>query len=335
MTEPTVAVRGSDPDQGERASVRVVAAARLHLGFLDLEGSLGRRFGSLGLTVEGIATRVRVERAESATVEGEAEVERCRAMLARLSKLWSLPPLRVTIEEAIPAHAGLGSGTQLALALGTAVATLLRSPVPARELARLLWRGARSGIGIGAFEQGGFILDGGRGQGDEPPPITARLTFPEAWRILLVFDHAGSGLHGAGEERAFGHLPPYSPALAGRLCRLVVMQVLPGLATADLAAVGGAIGEIQREVGDYFAPAQQGRFISPAVAEVLRWFEAQGIAGIGQSSWGPTGFALLPDGATGTQLKREAERRFGTRYENLRFVVIRGRNRGAEIGFVG
>ena len=79
MTEPTVAVSGSDPDQGERASVRVVAAARLHLGFLDLEGSLGRRFGSLGLTVEGIAIRVRVERAESATVEGEAEVERSRA----------------------------------------------------------------------------------------------------------------------------------------------------------------------------------------------------------------------------------------------------------------
>lgn len=252
-------------------------------------------------------------------------------MLRHLSDLWGLPPVRVTIEEAIPPHAGLGSGTQLALALGTAVAELEGTPTPPREIARLLDRGARSGIGIGAFEQGGFILDGGRGAEGEPPPITARLPFPDAWRILLIFDRSGIGLHGSGEDGAFRRLPPYSPELAGRLCRLVLMQLLPGLATADLEAVGPAIGEIQREVGDYFAPAQQGRFVSPGVAEVLAWLEGERIAGIGQSSWGPTGFAILPDSGTGNHLQREAERRFGERHESLRFVVARGRNRGAEI----
>jgi beta-ribofuranosylaminobenzene 5'-phosphate synthase len=313
------------------AVVRVVAPARLHLGFLDMEGSLGRRFGSLGLTVEGIATSLRVEPAAEAAVAGEVELDRAARMLRQLSKLWGLPPLRVTIEEAILPHAGLGSGTQLALALGTAVAELKGKAVPPREIARLLERGARSGIGVGAFEQGGFILDGGRGAQDEPPPITARLPFPDAWRIMLILDRAGTGLHGSGEDGAFRRLPPYSPELAGRLCRVVLMQLLPGLATADLAAVGPAIGEIQREVGDYFAPAQNGRFVSPAVAEVLRWLEAEGIAGIGQSSWGPTGFALLPDSDTGGLLRHEAERRFGDRYEGLHFLVTRGRNRGAEI----
>lgn len=314
--------------------VRVVAPARLHLGFLDMEGSLGRRFGSLGLTLEGIATRLRVEPAAEPAVAGEVEADRTERTLRHLSELWGLPPVRVTVEEAIPPHAGLGSGTQLALALGTALAELRRAPVPLREIAGLLERGARSGIGIGAFEQGGFILDGGRGPENEPPPVTARLPFPDRWRILLIFDRAETGLHGSGEAGAFQRLPPYSAGLAGRLCRLVVMQLLPGLITADLGAVGPAIGEIQREVGDYFAPAQKGRFVSPAVAEVLGWLEAEGITGIGQSSWGPTGFAILPDGSTGTQFQREAERRFGQRYQNLRFVVTRGRNRGAEIAAI-
>lgn len=285
----------------------------------------------MGLTVEGLETQLRVERAPDFVVDGEAELDRCRTMLERLADAWHLPPVRVTIYRTIPAHAGLGSGTQLALALGGAVAKLTGSPVPPREIARLLQRGARSGIGIGAFEQGGFIVDGGRGADDAPPPVIARVAFPDLWRLLLIFDLDGEGLHGAGEESAFRHLPPYTPELAGRLCRLLVMQLLPGLADADLDAAGPAIGEIQREVGDHFAAAQQGRFISPAVSAVLAWLEAQGVAGVGQSSWGPTGFAILPDTDSAGMLCREAERQFGTRYEKLRFMVTRARNRGAEL----
>jgi beta-RFAP synthase len=309
----------------------VRAPARLHLGFLDLEGGLGRRFGSLGLTVEGLETQLRLTRAETIAVEGEAEVARTRTMLDRLAEAWRLPPVRVVIDRTIPAHAGLGSGTQLALALGTAAARLVHHPATSREIATLLQRGTRSGIGIGAFDQGGFLLDGGRGPDDAPPPVVARLEFPADWRLLLIFDLASEGLHGSGEDSAFRRLPPYSTELAGRLCRLVVMQLLPAIAEADLAAAGPAIGEIQREVGDYFAPAQNGRFISPAVSAVLAWLEEAGVAGVGQSSWGPTGFAILPDADTAAGICREAERRFGNRFERLRFMVTRGRNRGADV----
>ena len=313
------------------SGVAVNAPARLHLGFLDLEGGLGRRFGSLGLTVEGMETRIRVDHAPAFLVEGEVERERCRAILDRLAAAWSLPPVRVTVDRAIPIHAGLGSGTQLALALGTALARFVGRPATSRQVATLLQRGSRSGIGIGAFEQGGFILDGGRGADDAPPPVVARLAVPDAWRIVLIFDLDGEGLHGTGEDSAFRQLPPSTSALAGRLCRLVVMRLLPGLADGNLDAVGPAIGEIQREVGDYFAPAQNGRFISPAVGTVLAWLEAQGVAGVGQSSWGPTGFAILPDADSAGALCREAQQLFGTRYESLRFMVTRARNRGAEL----
>jgi beta-RFAP synthase len=312
------------------AVVTVAAPARLHLGFLDLEGGLGRRFGSVGLTVEGIAARLRIANADTTSVSGVAEVERVGVLLTRLSQVWTLPPVRVEILETISPHAGLGSGTQLGLALGVGLARLAGRRERPRDVAALLERGARSGIGIGAFESGGFLLDGGKGVADEPPPIVSRLDWPRSWRMLLIFDETHKGLSGSAERGAFAALPPFPAAVAAANCRLVLMQLLPGIAESDLSAAGQAIAELQRTVGDHFAPAQGGRFTSAAVAEVLAWLESEGVAGLGQSSWGPTGFAFLPDAATAERLAAAAERRFGHR-TGLRFIVTAGRNRGADI----
>jgi beta-ribofuranosylaminobenzene 5'-phosphate synthase len=325
--------RGTSLLAEQPSALRIEASARLHLGFLDLDGGLGRRFGSIGLAIDGLSTRVGIAPAAATHVVGVGELGRASALLPTLADAWRLPPLQVTVEETIPAHAGLGSGTQLALALGVGLARLAGRREDAREVARLLGRGRRSGIGIGAFEQGGFLLDGGSAGDGEPPPVTARLPFPEAWRVLLILDESRAGLHGTTENGAFRALPPFPAELAALLCRLVLMRLLPGLALADLAAVGAALGEIQRRVGDHFAPAQGARFTSPAVSEALAWLEAQGIEGVGQSSWGPTGFALLESEARAAALRDEAERRFGR--AGLRFLVARGRNRGAEIAVIG
>ena len=51
-------------------SVTVSAAARLHMGFLDLNGGLGRRYGSLGLALEELATTVTVRVDDTVAAEG-------------------------------------------------------------------------------------------------------------------------------------------------------------------------------------------------------------------------------------------------------------------------
>ena len=74
------------------ATVTLRAPGRLHLGFLDPAGSLGRRFGSLGLVVNGFETEIelsasRTEQEVTASGPAErAEVERAAAYLHLLQR---------------------------------------------------------------------------------------------------------------------------------------------------------------------------------------------------------------------------------------------------------
>src|SRR5215470_4890441 len=147
------------------ARVTVTAPARLHLGFVDLNGGLGRRFGSLGIALAAPSTRIVARRHDGLAADGP-EADRVLAHLRRLAGRLDLGGgVRVTVEQAMPAHAGLGSGTQLALAVGAALSRLCGLGLDVEAVARLLGRGGRSGIGIASFAEGGVVLDGGRGAG--------------------------------------------------------------------------------------------------------------------------------------------------------------------------
>src|SRR5580704_14886008 len=81
------------------AAVEVFAPARLHLGFLDLEGALGRRYGSLGLAIDRFGTRLSLTRAKRSSAEGPA-ADRALSYLDRAAaSLGVSPAVRVTIEE--------------------------------------------------------------------------------------------------------------------------------------------------------------------------------------------------------------------------------------------
>jgi beta-RFAP synthase len=312
------------------ARIAVTVRARLHLGFVDLNGNLGRRFGSLGMAIDTPCTRLSLAPAERLRIEGP-EADRVRSRLVALVARYGLDErLHIHIAESIPSHVGLGSGTQLALALGAAASRLFGVGIDARAVAHLLDRGARSGIGIATFEQGGVVLDGGRGERDEPPPLLSRLPFPETWRLLLVFDNARRGLHGSEEAAAFRTLAAFPAEQAAHLCRLILMVGLPALAEANLQQFGAVIGELQRVVGDYFKPVQGARFMSRGVGQVLAWLESEGIAGVGQSSWGPTGFGIVGSETEAARLLAAARRRWPAE-SGLSFAVSRGRNRGADV----
>lgn len=322
--------RSADHGAATLRAVTVQAPGRLHVGFLDLGGSLGRKFGGLGLSLDAPFTAVTLRHGRTGPARGP-DAARADAILTTIATALDLSDdVALDIEAALPAHAGLGSGTQLGLAIGVGLARLHGRDLAPRIVAELLGRGQRSSIGLGAFETGGVILDGGRGERDLAPPIVSRIAISPDWRILLVFDHAIAGLSGSRETAAMAALPPFPESLADRLCRLAVLGALPAAAEGDALAFGQAVGEMQRRLGDHFAQAQGGRFTSSDVADALAAIEACGVPGVGQSSWGPTGFAVLGDAEEAEALAAAMRLRFADR-PNLAFEVVRGASRGADI----
>lgn len=309
--------------------VTVLAPARLHMGFIDLSGALGRHFGSIGLALNEINTRLTLSAAGSFDVTGPCANRAGKAALA-ICQLLRLPEqLHIEIETAIPQHVGLGSGTQLSLAIGAGLSAFYGLALSVRDIAQLTDRGARSGIGIGVFEQGGLVVDGGRGPSTDTPPLLSRMPVPEHWRFILAFDQRGQGLHGQQEVNAFKQLPPFPRAEAERLCYLLLMQALPAIAEGNLPLFGEVITGLQTAVGHHFAPVQGGIFTSPEVAAAMAWLQQQGAVAIGQTSWGPTGFCAVADPDTASSLLTDLRRRFTS--EHLRFEVVSARNHGAEI----
>jgi beta-ribofuranosylaminobenzene 5'-phosphate synthase len=311
--------------------VSVTAMARLHMGFLDLHGGLQRRFGSIGLTLEEPVTELAVVRAADSRAAGTENTRAAEYACHFMEHVGLKGSVAIELGSRIPEHAGLGSGTQMALAVGWAVARLYGVTMTVREVAAVVERGARSGIGIGAFEQGGLLVDGGRGPNTLVPPLLARLEFPEDWRILLIFDNSDVGVHGAHEVEAFRTLPEFPEQTAADLCRRVLMQALPAVAERDLKAFGSAIYEIQCRIGDYFASAQGGeRFTSATVGGMLEWLRQQGNGCVGQSSWGPTGFAVL-ENELEAQAMAAALKAKCAGMDHISFMVCKARNQGCEV----
>ena len=309
--------------------VSVTTTARLHMGFFDLNGNLGRQFGSIGVSLEQPVTELIAMPSHTFTAEG-AGAGRAVKLAQKLAQALSLQGgmgMHMQLRQTIPEHSGLGSGTQLSLAVGLAMNRLYGLGLIIKDVARLAERGARSGIGLGTFAAGGVIIDGGRGSQTVIPPVIARAEFPESWRIVLIFDHGKAGVHGEQEIEAFRSLPELPADAAAMLCRRVLMQALPALAEHDLKTFGAAIRELQERTGDHFAPAQGGRYASPVVTRVLGWLEQQGVACYGQSSWGPTGFAVVEDEQAAERLMEQLRQQFAHE-SSLEFMLCKGRNKG-------
>jgi beta-ribofuranosylaminobenzene 5'-phosphate synthase len=308
-------------------TVSVTTYGRLHLGFFNLSRETQRQFGSVGVAIDAFQTSLSLSQGpQQQTLDPWAS-----AILQRHLAVCEIhAELNVAIQQAVPRHGGLGSGTQMALALGAAVNSLFDRPVAASEIAAIHQRGARSGIGIATFEHGGLVVDGGRGSQTIVPPMLARHAFPADWHFLLMMDHSRDGLHGQGEKTAFKQLAPQSLAATQSIQQQLLSQGLPALIEQDFAAFSQFIGALQAYNAEYFAPAQGGPYASQAVARILDTLEQQGYAGVGQTSWGPTGFVLLPSRAEAVAMQMQLLNEYVAQ-TTLSFLVTAAVNQPAHI----
>jgi beta-ribofuranosylaminobenzene 5'-phosphate synthase len=292
---------------GRGTVVVVDAPSRLHLGLLDMNGALGRVDGGIGIALRDPGLVISATLADQFHVAGgDAD---CRARILAAAEAvrqgLNLPGgAHFTLQTHYPGHVGLGRGTQLALATGRALCELHGIPCRARDLAHLTHRGGTSGIGTAAFEQGGFLIDGGHSFGEgwdkqvflpssaaggvRPPEVAVRHPFPGHWKILVVIPEIPPGASGSKEKEIFSRHCPVPLTEVQALCHEVLVRLLPGLVEEDLDLFGSAVNRIQ-ELG--FKRVEHS--LQPSlIPDLLNAIRDAGAAGAGLSSFGPTVFAF-------------------------------------------
>ena len=280
--------------------VYVEAPARLHFGLLDLGGTLGRTFGGIGTAAPAPTLLVSARPAVTLEADGD-DAGRALTFARRFLSHAGLENdrarrgARISVHRMFPSHAGLGSGTQLAMAVSRALAELNGITMDAPGLAQAAGRGRRSAIGTWTFAGGGLVVEGGRRLSGREcvAPLLARLSFPPAWRCVVVVPDAAAGINGGAEEIAFARLPPPPEDDAARVAHLVLMALLPSLVENDLPTFGSTLTEIQAINGRWFAAVQGGTFAPGPSEELVRRMSEWGAAGVGQSSWGPTVYGIV------------------------------------------
>jgi beta-ribofuranosylaminobenzene 5'-phosphate synthase len=309
--------------------VVVNAFARLHMGFLDLNGSQGRRFGSLGVGLDAPDTLIELAVGDKVFDTLEADyITQSKLSILRHANIES--DISIKVHREIPRHFGLGSGTQMALAIGMGINRLLNLNLTLTDIARITKRGMRSGVGMGTFANGGLVLDGGRGLNTIVPPILVQQPFPDQWRILLIFDHNDVGVHGHQETQAFAGLKAAGLQQTQALNHQVLMRGLPAVQEADLQVFGETVAALQAYTGDYFAPAQGGgRYASQSITQVLHYLTECGIKCVGQSSWGPTGFAVFESEVLATRYLAQLQSTF--KQPELSWLLCKASNVGATV----
>lgn len=315
------------------SQVVISTGARLHFG-LFAHGRTGEReFGGVGVMIDRPGFAIGVSPAARDELPGGPLQARIAALLERLRSAspagTARTPLRIELQAASPRHAGLGSGTQLGMALAKSLSLLAGEPPPAaEELARRAGRGLRSALGLHGFAHGGLLVDEGQSRPGEIGPLLARVEVPADWRFVLVRPREAAGLSGSDEAGGFARLGPMPQTTTAELRRLALSEIVPAVTEHDFERAADSIQRFGQIVGSYFAPVQGGVLAHADMRELAKVLDARRIKGFGQSSWGPTLFILCPDEAFANRLLADlaAERSCS----QCELTIAGPLNRGAE-----
>ncbi|QLD84197.1 GHMP kinase [Natronomonas halophila] len=317
---------------------RVEAGARLHFGFQNLSLAHERLYGGVGATLDEPRVVLEADPAESVVCADGLVAEYAE----RACELLEVTGAHVRVEETLPRHVGLGSGTQLALATLAVVAAAHDREPNVRERAPQLGRGGRSGVGVATFEAGGFVVDAGhpterfttappeRGEW-AVPAVVARHDLPDSWRFVLVLPDAEPGRSGESEDESMRAVVENAdPSVADDVATLLVRRLLPAVAEGRLEAFGDSVGALGRLNGAWYADEQGGVYRPPAGRLIDALADRPSVRGVGQSSWGPAVYGVT-DASLADTARSVAEEALTEAGVDGNVRVVAPRNEGARI----
>jgi len=328
--------------------IRVITPSRLHFGLIDLNGQIGRIDGGLGVALN--RPNVIVEAQDNPNDENQLEVIDSQGQSSKeiieltkniMEALNSKNGIFLRITSQIPAHVGLGSKTQLSLAIAKVLCLLRNIQKTPYDLAQLTSRAGTSRIGLTAFEQGGFVVDGGhtfgRGKQKEtylpssasrapPAPVLYWDIIPDDWCFVIIIPKLKRGASGKEEVNIFQNYCPIPLNDVKTISHIILMQILPALKSKEIDTFGHGIYELQKIGFKRIEIELQDGLIS----ELIEFCMKNGASGAGMSSFGPTTFALIKGFSNAQQLQQKIETFMKNKCE-LDIFITSANNKGAQI----
>ncbi len=302
---------------------KIIAGSRIHLGFYNIQNQT-TMFGSIGLYLENPSTIV-----ETGTHTNDPFVLDIRNRVCKEEINEINDPV---IKSHPPRHVGLGSTTQLSLAIAKYYSLECGKNYSIEKLAELTNRGEISGIGVHGFKKGGFLIDGGKPirKKHHVPTLVTRLSFPSEWRIIIAIPVGKKGYSESEERRIFDEGITTSKDIEKELKHTLLSKIIPGIITKNIIVFGEGVIRIQELIGKVFSPYQEGIYSTTETSKLIEILKQSGATGTGQSSWGPLAYGFVHY----KQLKDTIEKIEKIIYkENLKtdIIVTKARNKGYQI----
>jgi beta-ribofuranosylaminobenzene 5'-phosphate synthase len=300
---------------------------------VDLRGDLGRIYASIGVAIDRPNIILKATYAPEIEISG-SRADRTRKFAETILDTYEVEAgVKIDVTSDIPEHSGFGSGTQLALAVGTALSELFYLDLHPDEIALKLNRSQRSGIGTYAFQYGGFIVDGGHRteKRDGVPPLLFRFDIPQDWRFVIGLPKIPKKWSGEVENKTFQDIKLPSKDLGGCISRVLLLQMIPALLEKDIHSFGIAMTNIDRMFGEYWSEPQGGVYSHPIIKSGIEFLLENGVNGVGQSSWGPTLYGIVEGESEALKITEMLEDYLNTGGIVGDSFVVRPNNKGAEV----
>ena len=309
--------------------IRVTSPARIHLGFLETDENSIRKFGSLGLAISGFKNTFKIEGSGKNIVISEDD--KLKKNIFRIIKVFQnlekIKKCKITVLEKIPAHIGLGSGTQQNLTVGYLISEFNNLNMSIRKISELLSRGKRSGVGVETFKNGGFIIDSGKKSKELPLTIFSN-KWPKEWKIILITTSEKKGLFGEDENKVFKNLKKNRRSFVEENCYATLMKIIPGILEKDFFSFSEGVQIIQNNMSNFFYGSKN-MYGNNNLTQIFHFLKRHNYQGFGQSSWGPTGFIFCESKKRGSFLLRDIKKFIELKkIQGINLLLVDGRNKG-------
>ncbi|CEG11262.1 conserved hypothetical protein [groundwater metagenome] len=244
-------------------AITVTTPSRLHFSLIDLNGEIGRIDGGFGVAICNPNFKIFIERAKQTVIFGTNDTktyEEILKILSTIKKKYDIKnEYKISLKSEIPRHSGFGSTTQLNLAIASAILKLEEIFLSPYEIATIIKRGGTSGIGVKAFESGGFIVDIGHKFGKnkekatfipssvsdaKPAKILFRQDFPDDW-IFVCAVQKSLKIYAESEVEIFKKYCPVNRRDVEMLSHLLLMKILPAVIERDIENFGDGLKDVQ------------------------------------------------------------------------------------------